>query len=287
MDVYEYEYIYPGTDISIKLVQEIEYEMLVEFDRVCKILHIPYQLTHGTLLGAVRHKDFIPWDDDVDVCMLRADFDRFVKECSKLLDDKYFLQTAKTDPKSVVQFAKIRMNGTVYENGVDNLADSHTGIWIDIFPMDKIKPGTINEKIQYFEVAVLYALITSTIKNRVVLCRTFWKRQLRKFFYSLMQIVPKSFIEQRLYRVMTRYEKEDVDYVSCYANGVGWNYYGYIRKLDGFYDVIYMTFHKAMFPVPGNYDEILTKVYGEYMKLPAAVKRKPHHGVTKVAIGNE
>lgn len=280
-----YNYTYPGTDISIKQVQEIEYEILVEFDRVCNLLHIPYQLFAGTLLGAVRHKDFIPWDDDVDVCMLRADFDRFVKEAGTVLDDKFFLQTSKTDPKSVVQFAKIRKNGTVYENDVDNLPDSHTGIWIDIFPMDKVKPNTLSEKIQYFEASILYSLITSTVKNRVKHSKVLWKRMLRYFFYGIMQIIPKSFVEKRLYNVMTRFENSDAVYIGCYANGVGWMYTGHIRELGAFYDTILMKFHDSEFFVPRNYDEVLTLAYGDYMKFPPEEKRKPTHGVTKVDVG--
>ena len=279
-----YNFIYPGTNISLQQVQDVEYEILVEFDRVCKILNTPYQLFAGTLLGAVRHKDFIPWDDDIDVCMLRSDYEHFVNECGAVLCDKFFLQTSKTDPKSVVQFAKIRKNGTVYENDVDNLPDSHTGIWIDIFPMDKVKPGTISEKVQYFEVSVLYALITSTVKNRVLASRTLWKRLIRGFFHFVMHIVSKTFVERQLYKVMTRYENTDAKHLAMYSNGVGWNYYGHIRELESFYDTISMKFHEAEFLVPRNYDEVLTKAYGDYMKFPPEEERKPKHGVVKVKI---
>lgn len=282
---YDYEYIYPGTNISLKQVQEVEYEILVEFDRICKKCNIPYQLFAGTLLGAVRHKDFIPWDDDIDVCMRRSDFDKFVEECPKYLKKNYFLQTAKTDSKSVVQFAKIRKNGTAYENAVDNLKDSHTGIWIDVFPLDNTKAGSISEKIQYFEVTVLYAMITSTVKNRVNASRSFWKRMLRTCFYWFTKIVPKHVLEQRLYNVMTRYEGKDVGYIGNYANGTGWSYSAHVRKSKGFYDIIPMKFHKAEFPVPRNYDEVLKHTYGDYMKFPPLEKRKPTHGIVKVDLG--
>lgn len=285
MDDYNYEYFYPGTNISIKQVQEIEYEILIEFDRICKECNIPYQLIAGTLLGAVRHQDFIPWDDDIDVCMRRSDFDTFLKECSGRLGNKYFLQTCQTDPKSVVQFAKIRKNGTVYENDTDNLKDTHTGIWIDIFPLDNTKAGTIYEKIQYFEVTVLYSIITSSVKNRVVACKCLWKRILRYLFYGLTKIIPKSVFERRLHSVMTRYDGADVGYISNYSNGTGWCYTGHVRKSEGFYDTILMKFHNDMFPVPHNYDEILRYAYGDYMKFPPIEKRTPLHGVTKVDIG--
>ncbi len=278
-------FIYPGTSITLKQVQETEYEILLEFDRVCKKLDIPYQLFAGTLLGAVRHNDFIPWDDDIDICLLRPDFDRFVRECPGVLNNNYFLQTSFTDPKSVVQFAKIRKNGTIYRSAVDNLPDSHTGIWIDIFPLDCTKPGTLSEKWQYFEVTVLYTMITSSVKSRAIRSKRLLKRVVRILFYYLMQLLPKAAIERRLYKVMTRYEGKNTGYVGNYSNGTGWSYKAHVRKVDGFYDTIPMRFHDATFPVPRNYDQILSDTYGNYMEFPPEEKRVPTHGIIEVKLG--
>ena len=278
------EYIYPGTDISLKDIQDVEYEILVEFDRICRKFGIPYQLFAGTLLGAVRHHDFIPWDDDVDVCMMRDDYERFIEICPKVLNDQYFMQTNKTDPHSVVQFAKIRKNNTIFENDLDDPAKMHTGIWIDVFPLDKTKPGTIAEKVQYFEVTVLYALITSTVKNRVIASQTFWKRCLRHVFHAIMKIVSKETVEKRLYHVMTRYNNQDTGYVGNYANGTGWSYSAHIRPTKGFYDIEDTSFHGGQFPVPKNYDEVLTGAYGDYMSFPPEEKRVPTHGIKRVKI---
>ncbi len=278
------DYEYPETGISIGQVQEVEYEILKEFDRICRAYEIPYQLFAGTLLGAVRHMDFIPWDDDIDVCMLRDDFEKFLRVCPGELDPKYFLQTCNTDPLSVVQFAKIRKNGTCFENDLDDLEGSHTGIWIDIFPLDKTKPGTLAEKIQCTEVSILYAMITSTVKNRVKYCQTPWKKALRTVFSGIMKTIPKKTVEHRLYRVMTRYNKENTGYVGNISNGTGWSYSAHVRKVDGFYDITYMIFHGGIFPVPQNYDEILTKSYGDYMQFPPEEKRKPTHGIKRVVL---
>ena len=127
------------TESEIKQLKEVEIELFDELDRVCKLLDIPYFMVGGTLLGAVRHQGFIPWDDDIDVVMFREDLERLEKEGSTLFDKKYFLQTEDTDKYYPLMTAKLRKNGTVFLEGcMDENVKSHTGIFIDIFPMDDI-----------------------------------------------------------------------------------------------------------------------------------------------------
>ena len=99
----------------LRRLQQTEFEILKEFDRICKKHNIQYFLDSGTALGAARHKGFIPWDDDIDVGMLRSDYEHFLEICPKELEQKYFLQTIETDPGCPCLFAKIRKNGTIYQ----------------------------------------------------------------------------------------------------------------------------------------------------------------------------
>ena len=119
-------------------LQLCELDMLLEFRRICEKHKLQYFLCSGTLLGAVRHKGFIPWDDDVDVCMPLKDYKQFLLVAANELDDRYFLQTFETDEGCNFGFSKIRRNNTTYIP--DHLAGgySHQGIWIDIFPMTYI-----------------------------------------------------------------------------------------------------------------------------------------------------
>ena len=108
-----------------------------EIDRICKKNSIAYTISSGTLLGAIRHKGFIPWDDDFDIEMLREDYDKFIQACKTDLDgSKFFLQTDETEKFYAFSFAKIQLNGTeILEEFSRNVPIQH-GVFVDIFPLD-------------------------------------------------------------------------------------------------------------------------------------------------------
>ena len=124
---------------DLRKLQLIELEMLLEVDRICRENKIRYMISSGTLLGAVRHKGFIPWDDDLDTYMLREDFEKFCEEWNKDADkDKFFLQTYKTDPEYRWGYAKIRRKGTEYLRDGQEAIKCMSGVSMDIFILDYI-----------------------------------------------------------------------------------------------------------------------------------------------------
>ena len=280
-----YEYYYGDTGISIRDVQAVELEMLSVFDSICRKHSIPYQLFGGTLLGAVRHRGFIPWDDDIDVAMKRKDYEFFLTVCEKELGDAYFLQTCFSDPKSVIQFAKIRKNNTKYENSVDNLAASHTGIWIDIFPLDNVKRESISTKWQRFQIQFLYAMSTASVPNRIRVSPKRWKRIVRKVLSKGLKIISKSQVDKKLLKVFKRYEKKETGLISHLTMGGTKSVYErYMQQSEEFDDLLELEFCGHQFWAPRNYDEILKNIYGDYMTLPPEEERRPMHGVAVVEL---
>ena len=178
---------YEISDLELKQLQRIELEMLIEVDRICRKYHIQYSLDGGTLLGAIRHKGFIPWDDDIDVIMLRPEYFRFRKVCKQELDQsRFFLQDYLSDPYYRWGYAKIRRNNTKFMRQGQETLKQHSGIFIDIFVADNVPDGYFNRRVHYFLCflirKVLYSEIGKYNENNFFL---------RKIYYILSKI-PKN-----------------------------------------------------------------------------------------------
>lgn len=259
---------------TLKKLHEVELEILIEIDRVCQKYNIPYFLCGGTLIGVQRHKGFIPWDDDIDIGMLRKDYERF-KTCflkEKLTD--YYLHSHETDDKYWLPFMKIRKNNTtINEKFVENLVDVHKGIFVDIFPFDKVPDDGFNKKLKFR--AFFIKLIVEAIfcKRKVYKC----KDSRRPLLTFIMTLLPCNLLIKIQYKLMTKDNEKNYKHCICFVGS--YNTSKEYIKISDIYPLKKGLFEKHKFSIPGNYDVYLTNLYGDYMKLPPKDKRKNHNPV--------
>ncbi len=263
-------------------IRKYQLELLLEVDRICKKHHIPYQLWAGTLLGAVRHKGFIPWDDDLDICMLREDYEKFLKICEKELNEKFFLQTCYTEKNWYAQFAKLRRNNSTFVQYIYLELDIHYGIFIDIFPLDNVKPGTIKGKMQRWSAAKFFNYCRTRTKYRLM--RSSWPRRYYNYvFHYALKPIPKRITRYFHKKVLSMFNKENTEYVSHLTNISSVEFYNkHMIKREEYYDMIEGDFEGYKVPIPRSYDKVLTKLYGDYMTPPPEDKQMPHHFIVEL-----
>ncbi|MGB3161142.1 MAG: LicD family protein [Carnobacterium sp.] len=281
----ENELKFPGLNIKIKEAQEVQLEILLEFDRLCKKYGIQYQLFSGTLIGAIRHNGFIPWDDDIDVCMLREEYNRFLEVSIKELNKNYFLQNYHTDKNFQSQYSKIRKNHTRYVENLVQDVNMHQGIFIDVFPYDHVRPKTLKGKAQRIAIDQLKLInycrvmrVNDVEKNRVL-------RIAKKATYYILKVIPKSKMDRLITKLVCLFNNKEEKYVGELSISTSKHMYdSFVLKKEFFYDSIDWDFEGYKFPVPRAYDEILTKNYGNYMEMPPLNEQEPHHGIIEIKL---
>lgn len=239
----------------------IELDMLAKLQKVCDKHKINWWVDAGTLLGAVRHNGFIPWDDDIDVVMLRQDYDRFLEECSGEFTGNYFLQNEKTDT-SVYCHTKLRRTDTtcILAHDVPAGFDFNQGIFIDIFVLDYV-PNDEDEYNKFINHIWLMKQDLLFLRNRHWNCER-WNTKLI----------------DRIKELEADYEKlrRSIEDTGIVANLGLPSLQQDIRKTtDEFKNTLYMDFAILKVPVPSGYHSILKRLYGDYMK---PVQLKSNHG---------
>lgn len=246
---------------TIQRHQEALLKLLWEFDRVCQQLNIPYMLFAGTMLGAVRHQGFIPWDDDLDVIMLRSDYERFLAEAETVLDrEAFFLQKEFSDHWPMF-FSKLRLNGTTcLEKYHPKDPQIHQGIYIDIFPCDSAAKTELGRKFQF-------------LASKVVIAKALSRRgyetnsKKKKLFMAVCRILPG-----RLFRRWAIGGKANGTLVhTFFAAASDYEKNVYPRSL--FAEKEMARFADGMYPIAAQYDRLLTQLYGDWQTLPPEEER--------------
>lgn len=258
---------------EINELQKIQLSMLKDFDAVCQKHRISYQLFSGTALGAVRHKGFIPWDDDIDVVMLREDYERFFDSASKELDsNKYYVQREFSEHWPMF-FSKLRLNGTTYiEKYHSHDARIHQGIYIDIFPCDNLSDSRLMQNLQY-------------IASKIVIAKSLYARgyetnsTVKKCFMQFCRILPTEPFKRLCIR---RNNSSSLKVHTFFGGGKKFERSIFLR--EWFEQSVKMRFEDSEFPVSAHYDEMLRVMYGDYMVMPTLEQRvcKRHAAIVDI-----
>ena len=246
-------------------LHEYELKILDELDRICSKYNLKYYLAFGTLLGAVRHHGFIPWDDDVDVCMPREDYEKLSEIVDIELKDGFFFQSEQTDAAWCRLYSKIRIDNTLFIESKVAHVERHQGIFIDVFPLDKTnKKGKIYEAIKQKYVNVVNAQIIMS-KGELPIN---WKHKIMRL------ILPNSIF----YRIREKWKCGKGEYYVGYG-GV----YGVLKEtmpISCYDPPIKLEFEGKEYSAPRNYEYILTHIYGKnYMTLPPENERITHNPI--------
>lgn len=277
------EWVYEIMDKkTLRKVQLVQLEIAKEIVRICEENKINYYLIGGTLLGAIRHKGFIPWDDDLDIGMIRSDYEKFIKIASKCLDDKYELIDWKSDLNYPHPMGKIIKKGTIYRESKRN-DHGKQGIWVDIFPYDYTS-GLGNEFTKKtFKLKVLRSLVrakcgyqTWQSEEGIIL-----SKYIKNLPFRLAAIFFKKEILVKKYEMLS-IENENLKYL--YENGTE-NYEKWCFPKEYFIKQTKGEFEGCYFSIPQKYDEYLRQAYGEYMELPPENERENRHLIEEINFG--
>ena len=257
--------------------------LLEEVKRICQKHDLKYYAIAGTLLGAVRHKGAIPWDDDMDLGLLRPDYDKFIEAAKQELHDSIFLQCFDTDPSYGFPFAKLMLKDTlmVERNAAGNSAQK--GIYIDIFPLDNAPQERSLQEKHLRKTYFLKRLLLAKQHYRVYQKGEF-KRMLAYTALSILAACTSAKrIANKLEKEIQAFNgKETTEVVNI---GGAYGYWKEKLQKEWFCDTVELPFESTTISAPSGYKEYLTYFYGDYMTPPPENKRGDRHSIVKLDFG--
>lgn len=250
------------TDETLFNIQSTELEILSYFDTFCRENGLKYSLSGGTLLGAVRHKGFIPWDDDVDCMMMREDYDKLIALWNEKADtQRYILQNKDNAPNFPQSFLKIRKNNTTFLQSEQERGKYHTGIFIDIMPADRFPNGFFRRKLYYIDV-MLYQLFTREFAPPQ---SGFLVRLGCNVILTLTSKKTRKLLRKKNLSKLTRFNGDQtLEIISTETVSSMRRHYS-PDLMDEFVDI---EFEGQMLQATSKWKEVLVTGYGDYKQLP-------------------
>lgn len=259
-------------------IQEKCFGILQEIDRVCKCAGLTYYMYSGTLLGAVRHKGFIPWDDDIDLVMMRDQYEKFPDACRKYLNhDKFVLQTIYSDPFASNGWMKLHDKNTAFISGIRR-EGAMEGINVDIFPVDNVPDSNFVMRFR----AKIINWVNFIYQYRFLSHKRNASFKMR-VFQSVISLIPpwnEQHFKEAYDRYIQRYNKYPTKRVVYFSNA---KYMLKVVPRSCFDYAVNLPFEKGSFPAPVDWRKVLETRYGaDYMTPPPEAQRISQHGAKKI-----
>lgn len=259
---------YNLSEEELRKLQMIEVEMLVEVDRICRKCEIKYCISAGTQLGAIRHKGFIPWDDDADVAFLRSEYEKFRKACEIELDkDRFYFQDYRNTPGYRWGYGKIRRRNTQFVRLQQEHMPYEQGVFIDIMPYDNVPDAFFTRKCHNFCCFLFRKAFWAPLGKMQ-------EKGIKKAVYTLLDKIPDKKLYHTFSNFIERGNRKATKRIRIYSFPVPGKENGYLRSC--FETLVLTQFEGVQLFGMKDYHTYLSYKYGNYMELPPIEKRKVH-----------
>ena len=257
-------------ELLLDEIKDIELNLLRSIDEFCRNNQITYYIHAGTLLGAVRHKGFIPWDDDIDICMLREDYNKFKSLVSNENCGFAFI-CFENEEKYPYVFGKVYDKDTILVESDRNGAS--IGIYIDVFPIDNL-PNSMEKAAAFVKRCHSLAWVQMMASDtKIRRAKTKLRQVVKVMLTPLSKLIGYKKLAVILNKKVQKYNVVESKYVS---NIVSPNYM-HVYEKEWFKETVRIPFETIEVNAPAGYKKLLQTMYGDYMKLPPAEKRVSHH----------
>ncbi len=259
--------------IGTREIQLIELDILKVFNAICRKHSIRYYLAYGTLLGAVRHQGFIPWDDDIDLLMPRPDYEKLTRLLREGVLPKGFSFGDLEDPSYIFPYLKIFKEQTRVVEKKHKPAFRTSPVWIDVFPMDGIPSSGISRRFTFsVTVALRKLLYTSIVDPKMV-------HGIEKLGTVILNPLTSLIGAHTIARWIDRFSRRKPFGQSVHSGNIAWGD-GVFESVDtaAFTDPVSLNFEGEAFPAPRIYENHLKELFGDYMQLPPEDQRASHLG---------